>query len=79
MTGLAVYSLQSLSTALAPQMSAYGSALGDTGARPVLIGFASGHSSGVDELLPDSVSGNKYGPAPLKGRTVLHWDGDENP
>lgn len=30
-------------------------------------------------LLPGSVSGNKYGPAPLKGRPVSHWDGEEIP
>ena len=31
-------------------------------------GFLSGHASG-----------NKYGPAPLKGRAVSHWDGEEVP
>ncbi len=30
-------------------------------------------------LLPGSISGNKYGPAPLKGPAVRHWDGDEIP
>lgn len=30
-------------------------------------------------LLPGSVSGNKYGPAPLKSRPISHWDGDEIP
>ena len=31
-------------------------------------GFLSGHASG-----------NKYGPAPVKGRAVSHWEGEEIP
>jgi uncharacterized membrane protein YhaH (DUF805 family) len=115
MTALAVYSLQSLSRALAPQMSTYGPALVDEGMRPILIGLILAipvawmsfcllvkrwHDRGRSgwwvivglvpvignlwalvecALLPGGVSGNKYGPAPLKGRPISHWDGDEIP
>lgn len=114
-TGLAVYSLQSLGTSLAPQMSAYGPALSDIGTRPILIGLLLAvpvawmsfclmvkrwHDRGRSgwwvivglvpvvgnlwalvecALLPGSISGNKYGPAPVKSRAVSHWDGDEIP